>query len=335
MRAHDPGATAARARADAVGVHAAGPIVVRGGGRVRIGTAGWTDRTLTARGVFYPSGAGTPESRLRYYATQFSMVEADAPYYALPRPEMTALWADRTPPGFVIDVKAYALMTEHPAEVARLPKAMREALPASVAAKGRVYPKDLPPELLDEVWAAFRLAIEPLRAAGKLGAVLLQYPRWFLPNAATKATILEAQQRLSGIPCAIEFRNRRWLTEETAARTMRFLEDHALSYVVVDAPQGLQSSVPPLIAATSPGLAIVRLHGHRGDRWEQRGATTMEKYRYLYNREELAWWVPLVAQLARKATETHVVFNNCYANYATTNASEFASILAATEAAAA
>jgi uncharacterized protein YecE (DUF72 family) len=215
------------------------------------------------------------------------MVEVDATYYALPAPQMAQYWIERTPPEFVFDIKAFALMTGHPADTKRLPSDLRAALPRATAAKARVYPKDVPSELLDEVWTTFRKAIEPLHAAGKLGAVLLQYPRWFLPNAATKDAILDARTRLGGLPCAVELRNRRWFTEHTAERTLRFLADHDLPYVVVDEPQGLASSVPPVAAVTSSALAIVRMHGRRGDLWEKPGVSTVERYRYLYDRPEL------------------------------------------------
>ena len=334
LNTHDPGTTVARERAEVAesgftGVPGGSPIAVRGGGRVVVGTAGWTDRTLTARGVFYPDRVTSPETRLRYYASRFAMVEADSPYYALPVPATTALWAERTPAAFLIDVKAYALMTGHPAEVKRLPTGLRQALPRALATQTRVYPKDLPPEIVDEVWATFRGALEPLRDAGKLGLVLLQYPRWFLPNAETKDQIVEAQHRLNGIRCAVEFRNRRWMSEHTADRTLNFLQDHDLPYVTVDEPQGLQSSVPPVAAVTSPTLAVVRLHGRRGDLWEKSGVSTTEKYRYLYDRAELEEWVTRVIELARRTAETHVVFNNCYANYGTTNATEFAELISA------
>ncbi len=111
-----------------------------------MGTASWTDRTLTPRGVFYPAGATSAEARLRYYATRFSMVEVDSTYYALPAPATARLWAERTPATFVIDLKAYAFLTGQPAEVARLPRAVRDALPAATTQKARVYPKDLPTE---------------------------------------------------------------------------------------------------------------------------------------------------------------------------------------------
>jgi uncharacterized protein YecE (DUF72 family) len=240
---------------------------------------------------------------------------------------MAERWVERTPPDFTFDVKAHALMTGHPSEVKRLPKVLRDALPAEVAAKQRVYPKDLPAEVYDAVWGGFVDALAPLHAAGKLGAVLLQYPRWLVPGAEARATIVEAKARLEGLPGAVEFRNRRWFAPGVAERTLAFLEEQGLPFVMVDEPQGLRSSVPPVTAVTSPALAIVRLHGRRGDMWERRGATVAEKYRYLYDREELSTWAPKVVEAAAEAKTVHVVFNNCYGNYATTNALEMTELL--------
>jgi uncharacterized protein YecE (DUF72 family) len=327
-RAHDPGVVQARVRGEATGISRATEVRPADGGRVLFGTAGWTDPTLTAPGVFYPPDATSAEERLRYYASRFPMVEVDSPYYALPTARMAELWVRRTPPGFVFDVKAHALMTGHPTEVSRLPKVLREALPADVADKRRVYPKDLPVEVYDAVWGGFVDALAPLHAAGKLGAVLLQYPRWLVPGAEARDTIVEAKARLEGLPCAVEFRNRRWFAPGLAERTLRFLEAQGLPFVMVDEPQGLRSSVPPVVAVTSPALAIVRFHGRRGDMWERRGATVAEKYRYLYDGEELAAWAPQVREAAAAAQTVHVVFNNCYGNYATTNALEMTALLA-------
>src|SRR5947207_2975507 len=106
------------------------PIRIRGA-EVLVGTAGWTDRTLTARGVFYPEGVSTPEARLRYYASRFSMVEADVGFYAIPDRAMTERWVERTPADFVFDMKAHALMTGHATDIARLPRSIRDAIPAS------------------------------------------------------------------------------------------------------------------------------------------------------------------------------------------------------------
>ena len=182
------------------------------------------------------------------------MVEIDSSYYGLPIRRNSDLWAERTPDGFTFDIKAYALMTGHPTEVARLPKALREALPSSIASEKRVYPKDLPPEIYDEVWALFRDAIEPLITAGKLGSVLLQYPQWFTPERPHVTRSSQARDRLGGVACTIEFRSRQWLDPRARERTLEFLRDHALPYVIVDEPQGLPNSVPPVAAVTSPTL---------------------------------------------------------------------------------
>jgi uncharacterized protein YecE (DUF72 family) len=326
---HDPGAQSAIERAEAIVEAPTEPISLRNGHRIRIGTAGWTDRTLLPAGLFYPDGVDTAEDRLRYYASRFPLVEIDSSYYGLPVRRNSELWVGRTPDGFRFDIKAYALMTGHPTEVARLPRALREALPPSIAAQRRVYPRDLPPEIYDEVWAIFRDAIQPLVDAGKLGSVLLQYPQWFMPGAAARNALLEARDRLAGISCTIEFRNRGWFDSRSRDRTLKFLSDHALPYVIVDEPQGLPNSVPPIAAVTAPSLAIVRFHGRRDDMWNRRGVSVADKYRYLYDRDELASWVPRVLDVAETAEETHIVFNNCYANYGTTNAREMSAMVAA------
>src|SRR6478736_857396 len=129
---HDPGSDAASARVAALESSASEPIET-GGSRVLVGTASWTDPTMTAAGVFYPAGADSAEERLAYYASSFPVVEVDATYYALPAERTAQLWADRTPPDFKFDIKAHALMTGQGTETKRLPKAIREALPAEVA----------------------------------------------------------------------------------------------------------------------------------------------------------------------------------------------------------
>src|SRR5690242_691160 len=180
---HDPGTQRAKTRADA---HQFPRRFTVGSSDLRIGTAGWTDKTLTARGVFYPDDAKTPEDRLRYYASRFSMVEADMGFYAIPDRALTERWIERTPAGFVFDMKAHALMTGHATEVARLPRSIRDAIPESHTGP-RVYAKDLPIELREEVWRLFRDAATPLHEAGRLGVILLQFAPWIRPAKHTPA----------------------------------------------------------------------------------------------------------------------------------------------------
>lgn len=296
---------------------------------ILVGTASWTDPTLLASDRFYPAVTMSPEARLRYYASRFPIVEVDSSYYAIPARRTAELWAERTPPGFVFNMKAYALMTGQPAEVARLPKDLRAALPSELAAARKVYAKDLPREILDEVWRLFLDALEPLRAAGKLGAVLMQYPRWFIPSTAAVDTLLEGQSRLGDIAAPVELRNQRWFGEEKnkTRRTLAFFATHDIPLVIVDGPQGLESSVPPIAMVTSPRLALVRMHGRRVETWEAPNVPTVERYRYLYSARELGEWVPKILGVAPQAQRTHVLMNNCFAHYGTQNAAELTAML--------
>ena len=324
---HDPGAESAGERALAVADAAASPLLTPSGATIRIGTASWTDPTMTAPGVFYPRGADDPEERLAFYAGTFPIVEIDATYYALPSARVAQAWVDRTPPDFIFDAKAHALMTGQPTEPKRLPKEIRSALPAELAAKSRLYAKDLPAELRQEVWQRFLAGLEPLRASGQLGSVLLQYPRWFFPSSENRDAILEARAQLGEVRSAVELRSETWFNEKNLERTLRFLTDNKIPFVMVDGPQGLRSSVPALMAVTSPDLALIRFHGRRVETWEARGIPVVERFRYLYSPEELGEWLPRIREAAQEAREMHILMNNCYANYGSTNARELAAML--------
>jgi uncharacterized protein YecE (DUF72 family) len=282
---------------------------------------------MTAKDVFYPPEAKTAEDRLRFYATRFSVVEVDATYYALPQEQMSQLWVERTPDHFVFDIKAHALMTGQPSEVKRLPKALRGSLPEELREKARIYAKDLPDEARDEIWRSFRAGIDPLVSTGRLGAVFLQFPRWVFPSNEARAGILDARERLGGLPIAVEFRHNSWWNEKNAERTLRFLDEHKIAYVMVDEPQGFKSSVPPVVAVTSPELAVVRFHGRNAETWEKRNITPAERFRYLYDEDELADWAPRIQATAKATKSTHVLMNNCYANYGMTNATQLAALL--------
>lgn len=326
---HDPGTEAAAERAVAVQEASNRPVHAAGGAEVYVGTSSWTDPTMTKAGVFYPADATTAEERLRYYASLFPVVEVDSTYYALPVENVTRAWVERTPGHFVFDIKAHALMTGQPSEVKRLPKFIREELSEEVAAKSRIYSRDLPEELQEGLWQAFLNALRPLQEAGKLGAVSLQFPRWVFPSHEAREVMRDAKRRLDefGVSMAAEFRHNSWFNEKNAERTLQFLEENGIAYVMVDEPQGLKSSIPPLTAVTSPQLAIVRMHGRRAETWEKKGIPVVERFRYLYDEDELADWVPRIREASKKASKTHVLMNNCFGNYGTTNARELAALL--------
>jgi uncharacterized protein YecE (DUF72 family) len=290
---------------------------------------------MTAAGVFYPEGADSAEERLNFYASRFPVVEVDATYYALPVRRTAELWVERTPPDFVFDIKAHALMTGQPTETKRLPKDLRAALPPEVAEKARIYAKDLPDEVRDDVWGWFADGLEPLKEAGQLGSILLQYPRWFFTSSENRDEIEQAVERLRavGLTGSVEFRNASWFNEKNLDRTMRFLGDRNIPIVMVDGPQGFKSSVPPIVATTSADLALVRFHGRRTETWEKQNVKTVERFRYLYDEDQLEEWAPRVREAASQSKDMHVLFNNCYANYGATNAIELAQLLLDMEAA--
>lgn len=323
---HDPGTAVAAARAAALDERVE-ELRARSGARIRIGVASWTDPSMTARGVFYPDDVVKPEARLRFYASRFPLVEVDSTYYAIPARRMAELWAERTPAHFTFDVKAHALMTGQPSEVNRLPKELREALPDSLAAKRQVYANELPDAIRDVVWRSFLDAIAPLRESGRLGAIFLQFPRWFIPSRANATILEEARARLGDWPAAVEFRNRRWLEDRLRPRTLDLLRRNGFAFVAVDSPPGFESSVPPVAEATVPSLAVVRFHGRNVDTWEAQVTQVSQRFRYLYDETQLREWLPAIRAISEQAEEVHLVFNNCYGNYGTTNAREMTALL--------
>jgi uncharacterized protein YecE (DUF72 family) len=294
---------------------------------IRVGTASWTDRTLIESG-WYPPEADTPERRLRFYARQFPLVEVDATYYALPNEQTASSWAARTPAGFTFNVKAFSLFTQHPTRIAALPRDLRDAVSAGEEGKQErprdtVYLRQVDPAVAGQVWDRFLSALEPLRQAGKLGAILLQFPQWFPISRANKDYIVACASRAAPHRVCVEFRNRTWMTPDNQAETLKFLSDHDLPYVCVDMPQGYPSSIPPVVAATAD-LAVVRMHGH-SDKWTSKDIH--ERFGYRYSAQELSGWAPKIRSLAGQADTTQVLFNNCYSDYAQVNARQLADLL--------
>jgi uncharacterized protein YecE (DUF72 family) len=318
---NDPGTAVALERAKAAPA-SADAVRLSSGSRVLIGTASWTDPTMTAPGVFYPGGVRSAEERLRYYASRFPLVEVDSTYYAIPARRMAEYWVERTPEHFTFNVKAHALMTGQPSEPSRLPKDIREALPPALAQKNRIYANELPGEIRELVWSSFLSALEPLRESGKFGALLMQYPRWIGPSRANAAMIEDARRRLEGWRTAVEFRNRAWFDERTQPRTLALLRRTDLAMVTVDSPPGFESSVPRVAEATSS-----LFHGRNTDTWEAKVSRVADRFRYLYDERELREWLPAITAISEQTKEVHLVFNNCYGNYGTTNALEMAGLL--------
>ncbi|MGQ0669841.1 MAG: DUF72 domain-containing protein [Actinomycetota bacterium] len=297
-------------------------------GRILIGTSSWTDPTLVKEGSFYPPEARTAEARLRFYASQFPLVEVDSTYYFPPSERNAVLWIERTPPDFTFNIKAYSLLTNHPTRFDSLYGDIRERLPTELATKRNIYREHLAGDVVDEVWQRFHDALMPLHSAGKLGAVLFQFPQWFVIGRKSRDYVLECAERLKDFRIAVEFRHETWLAERNRDETLSFLEEHDLPLVCVDMPQGFDSSVPPIAAATAEDLSMIRFHGRNTAAWNSRAETASERFRYEYSEDELKEWAPRIEGLAEAARETHVLMNNCYRDYAVNNARQLGSLLA-------
>ena len=271
---------------------------------IRIGTCSWADESLSKH--WYPRGV-SPSERLAYYAERFDTVEVDSTYYRLPAREMVEKWARRTPDGFVMHVKAFGLMTRHPVKAETIPEDLRREMP--VDDRGRI---DRPPrELRGEVFRLFLDALEPLREAGKLGGILFQLPSYVVRKDRSIEYLEWAQDQLGGDEMLVEFRHVSWLDDDNRAETLAWLEERAMTHVIVDAPriEGAKNLVPTVLALTTP-TAYVRLHGRNAATWNKRGGSAAERFDYLYSEEELAEWAEPLRELAADADAAYVFFNN-------------------------
>lgn len=260
---------------------------------IRVGTCSWADESFVK--VYYPKGV----DKLRYYAERFDTVEANSTYYRLPDRELVAGWAEKLPEGFVMHVKAFGLMTRHPVKAEVLPPDLRELMP--VDERGRV---DRPPrELRALVFERFLEALEPLRSAGKLGGILMQMAPYVVPKEASYDYLGWAREQLDGYEVLVEFRHKAWF--EHPAEPLRFLEQHGMTYVIVDAPV-----FPTVVARTSP-TAYLRLHGRNAQTWHKRTGSTAERFDYLYSSRELAEIAATARGLEADGAEVvNVMFNN-------------------------
>jgi uncharacterized protein YecE (DUF72 family) len=274
---------------------------------ILIGSASWTDKTLIACGRFYPREAKTPESRLRYYATQFPIVEVDSSYYGMPSPQNAQLWAERTPGHFIFNVKAFRLFTGHQTSPIVLHKDIQQALGPGVPKS--LYYKDMPREIVDELWRRFSEALEPLRQAGKLGAVHFQFAPWLLRNREGHAHVSECVERMEGHLLSVEFRNQTWFAGDNAGKTLAFERELGVVHTIVDGPQGFANCVPCVWEATNPDLALVRLHGRNQATWNVKSVASSSRFDYWYSQEELAGIVPDIRKIATKTAKVHVIFN--------------------------
>jgi uncharacterized protein YecE (DUF72 family) len=203
-------------------------------------------------------------------------------------------------------VKAFGLMTRHPVRLEQLPPDLRDGMP--VDHLGRV---DRPPrEARAAVFHAFLEALEPLRAAGKLGGILFQLPQYVVWKPSSLDYLEWARAQLGDDRMLVEFRHRSWFEDGVVDEVLRWLEERGMAYVTVDAPKVDAANVPRTVVAATAPLAYVRFHGRNAATWNKRGGGAAQRFDYLYVEEELREWVEPLRELAGQAEEAYAFFNN-------------------------
>jgi uncharacterized protein YecE (DUF72 family) len=254
--------------------------------KIRVGTAAWSDHQ-----EFYPKGLRSSD-RITFYAKHFPVVEVNSSYYHIMPARNYAGWVAKTPDDFRFNVKAFGELTGHVRDV---------------------YAES-------ETFDAFRASYAPLREAGKLGAVLFQFPPWFSASDENRQEIARCVELMADDPILVEFRNTSWLVPGERDETLDFLRELGLSYVTVDAPQVGSGTAQLVPAVTNARLAYLRMHGRNKETWYKRVKTTGERFNYLYQQREIDGLAGVARQLSEQAQEVHVIFNNNMLNYAVTNA---------------
>jgi uncharacterized protein YecE (DUF72 family) len=244
-----------------------------------------------------------PEERLSYYARYFTLVEVDSSYYKIPDPRAVDSWVRQTPDDFIFDVKAFRTLTKHD--------------------RGKATPDEL-----ESDFQAFETAVSVLRASGKLGFLLFQFPPWFVHNRDHQDYVERVRYRFPDDRVAIEFRNRTWWTEEQWQHTVGWLSSLDAVNVVCDEPQVGSGTIPFVSEVTSRRGVMFRLHGRNVDTWYQKGLeSSQQRFDYLYRKEELSEFLPHVHAWAREAAEVHILMNNNQGDYAIQNAFDWLNLL--------
>jgi uncharacterized protein YecE (DUF72 family) len=276
-------------------------------GEIRVGTASWSDPGFVE--FWYPKKMAAAD-RLSWYAQHFDMVEVNSTFYAVPEPAMVARWCEKTPPGFIFNVKLHKFFSHHSTSAKLFPPSMQKKLHLDKTAR-----VPLTEEIEKELWRNFQPGLHVLRSADKLGVLLLQLSPAFSPRKHSIEELDSILNLARDFQVAIEFRNRNWC--ERPDETFNYLCDHHAIFVNVDAPSQAHFTVMPsdVDAVTNPKAAYLRLHG-RDPAAYLKGKTVAERFNYDYSDDEIEEVAQRSKKLAQRAKEVHVVFNNNARDYA-------------------
>jgi uncharacterized protein YecE (DUF72 family) len=271
---------------------------------IRIGTSGWSYPTGkgTWNGIFYPAAQkrrprGAPKfDELSFYADHFNTVEVNSSFYRIPTPETAATWAQRTPRHFEFSLKLYQKFT-HPEMF--------------VKATGS-DPSDLSEKDVDE----FKTAIDPLAEAGKLGALLAQFPASFKNDADARAYLEWLLERFRDYPVAVELRHRSW--SDDGDETLALLKHFGAAWAQIDEPK-FKGSIRQSRSGDPGAFYYLRLHGRNAAQWWKHEKSE-DRYNYLYSAEELVPFSKAAKEVSRKVKKAYMYANNHFSAKSVANA---------------
>lgn len=266
---------------------------------LRIGTSGWNypSGQGTWNGIFYPAARGRARrggtskfDELAYYAEHFETVEVNTTFYGQPRAAVAQTWADRTPAGFDFSLKLYRALTH----------ADKQAVP------------HLDVGIIDE----YRRGIEPLAEAGKIGALLAQFPPSFKQTPESQGYLEALLQWFRGYPMAVELRHRSW--SDAFGETLSLLNSHDAALAQIDEPK-FKLSIRQNQLPNISGFYYMRLHGRNAAQWWKHDKSE-DRYNYLYSADELKPFAGTADAARRLVKKFYLYFNNHFASKAVVNA---------------
>jgi len=261
---------------------------------LRIGTSGWNypGGKGTWNGVFYPPSRGRAKSfdELAFYAEHFNTVEVNSTFYGQPRPAVSRAWVDRTPAGFEFSVKLYRKFT-HPKMV------------------------DLEPATVFDI-DEFRRGIDPIASAGKLGALLAQFPPSFKSDPASLGYLNSLLEAFAGYELAVELRHKSW--SDAFGETLSLLKTHGAAFVQIDEPK-FKLSIAQNQLPNIPTFYYMRLHGRNAAAWWQHEKAE-DRYNYLYSPAEVGEFVETVSAAREIVKKAYLYTNNHFSAKSVANA---------------
>ena len=281
---------------------------------VRIGTSGWSYPTGAGRwnGVFYPADrskrAGTDTfDELRFYAEHFDTVEVNSTFYGQPRPDITRGWAARTPAAFDFSLKLYQKFTH--------PKMFRDAaLRTAPGSEGPLL--DLLSQVTQSDIDEFRAGIEPLATAGKLGALLAQFPASFKDSEPSRDYLAQLLRAFAGYPVAVELRHRSW--SDAIDDTLALLNDAGAAWAQIDEPK-FRFSIRQNYLPNVKSFYYMRLHGRNAAQW-WRHDKSEDRYNYLYAADELKEFGERAGAAQALVKKSYLYLNNHFSAKSVVNA---------------